>query len=113
MTVIKEDDDEFDWSATSEPAQQVKPAVIKQPLAHATTMASKSAPIKPATVLKQSTMTAVSQIKTSNRRISNIDRLKMELAVRQATMNPGKKAARRKDDSSDDNESSDDDSDTD
>jgi len=52
--------------------------------------ATKTAPVKPATVLKQTTMTAVSQIKTSNRRISNIDRLKMELAVRQQTMNGGR-----------------------
>ena len=54
-------------------------------------------------------MTAVSQIKTANRRISNIDRLKMELAVRQATMHGGGRKARMKADSSDDNETSDDD----
>lgn len=50
---------------------------------------------------------ATSQIKTSERRISNIDRLKAELAVRQATLNQGRKRARRQD-SSDDNASSDD-----
>ena len=51
----------------------------------------------------------VKQVKTSDRRVSNIDRLKQQLASRMSTMHGGKAKARLFDDDSDDSESSDDD----
>ena len=71
-------------------------------------VAPKPAPIKPATVLSKQP-TKVSQIVTAQRRVSNIDRLKNELAKRQMTLHGGKGPRRMKDDSSDENETSDDD----
>mmetsp|Transcript_38957 Transcript_38957/g.50988 ORF Transcript_38957/g.50988 Transcript_38957/m.50988 type:complete len:135 (-) Transcript_38957:89-493(-) len=101
MTVIMEEDEE-DRATTvvsNEPVPIVKPPVIKNaPVAAAPSNKMVAAP----------KLTHASTIKTNTRRISNIDRLKVALAVRQQTMH-GSKKARTKADSSDDNESSDDD----
>ena len=91
METIEEDPEaesrktEATMSNAPEATPASKPADIKKP--KLTTAASlpvdlpsKPAPVKPATVLKKTTM--VSQIKTSDRRVSNIDRLKLELAKR-------------------------------
>ena len=71
--------------ATDSNAPELAPATKKPKLNTAASLpvdlpSSKPAPVKPATVLKKTTM--VSQIKTSDRRVSNIDRLKLELAKR-------------------------------
>ena len=88
MTVIveEEEDESIASSKMAEKTPIVKPPVVKpepKPALHtAQTMAAKPKPVVAKPLIKQQTMTAVSQIKTSNRRVSNIDRLKMELAVR-------------------------------
>ena len=98
MTVIPEDDGE---SRATEVTPEVKPPVIQPP---PQVVAPKPKIVKPP-------IKSAATIKTTDRRMSNIDMLKAQLAARQQTMHGGrgkKAAARRKDDSSDDNESSDD-----
>ena len=101
MTVIEEDDDE---SRATEYTKEVKPPVIQPPPPQVVAPQPKTVNIKPP-------IKSAATIKTTDRRMSNIDMLKAQLAARQQTMHGGrcKKApVRRKDDSSDDNESSDD-----
>ena len=117
MSIVQEEVEEESRKTESQMNEMTpvtKPAQVKPPLTHAMSMpvqapasvAPKPAPIKPTTVL-QKQPTKVSQIVTAQRRVSNIDRLKNELAKRQLTLHGGRN--RMKDDSSDDNETSDDD----
>ena len=97
LTVIAEDEDESRASLA-----QIKPTPPPQV---AKPEPRKTAPAIPNPDKSAAKISQVSQIKTNSRRISNVDRLKVQLAVRQATMHGGKKK-RARDDSSDDNESS-------
>lgn len=107
MTTIVEDDLESRQTSVmpeSESAVKVTtPPVIRPPPVVMTGQKKKPAPA----------LKSAATIKTSDRRMSNIDMLKMQLAVRQQTLQGGRgkkgKPAARKDDSSDENESSSDD----
>lgn len=98
MTVIMEADNEDRSTITASLMADVTP-IVAPPIIKAPPVAAKPMAAKPA-------LRTAATIKSigADRRVSNIDRLKVAMAVRQKTM-AGKKA-KRKGDSSDDNESS-------
>lgn len=101
MTVIMEADNEDRSTITASLMADVTP-IVAPPIIKAPPVAAKPSNVMAA---KPALRTAAT-IKSigADRRVSNIDRLKVAMAVRQKTM-AGKKA-KRKGDSSDDNESS-------
>ena len=106
MTVIMEADNEDRSTITASLHADVIP-IVAPPIIKAPPVAA-----KPSIVMAKPVLRTAATIKSvgADRRVSNIDRLKVAMAVRQKTM-AGKKH-KRKGDSSDDNESSSSDSDS-